>query len=146
MRKKLTSLVYDDGSFERPYHFYDKCLVSAYTVTYIPRASGSRKISHLTPHKQVYICTYTPLGHGLYTTYTLRANLVFPLCFTSSLPTMAGQHAMHMQFLPKMLTLLVAILQRFHSSFVLVFSLVTTINFHFPVFCSLHACATHDMT
>ena len=35
--KKRTSLVYDDGNFERPYlliDFHDKCLVSTYTVTY----------------------------------------------------------------------------------------------------------------
>ena len=31
--------------------------------------SGSQEIS--SEHKQVYICTYTPLGHGLYITYTM---------------------------------------------------------------------------
>ena len=43
------------------------CLCSE-DVSLEPLALG--KYNKYTPHKQVFICTYTPLGHGLYTTYS----------------------------------------------------------------------------
>ena len=51
--------------------------------TYKPRPIGGYTPAYVwkykTPHKQVYtcICTYTPLGRGLYTTYTYTRTYMY---------------------------------------------------------------------